>query len=145
MLSKRYAEASCEVLNILNHMSKEDLLKVSCKFIDFLRTNASRDYIPNLDYSKNLKDMNLKEETRALLSIMYKKYWCSEEEKQVLQKRSFINEQIHQRELRERYNPDDIFKVNNKENDKHEINYTEQTNINDDNILGKIKSLFKKV
>ena len=145
MLSKRYAEASCEVLNILNHMSKEDLLKVSCKFIDFLRTNASRDYIPNLDYSKNLKDMNLKEETRALLSIMYKKYWCSEEEKQVLQKRSFINEQKHQRELRERYNPDDIFKVNNKENSTQKNGYVEQTNISDDNILGKIKSLFKKV
>ena len=143
MLSKRYAEASCEVLNILNHMSKEDLSKVSCKFIDFLRTNASRDYIPNLDYSKNLKDMNLKEETRALLSIMYKKYWCSEEEKQVLQKRSFINEQIHQRELRERYNPDDIFKVNNKV--KQEETHNEQTTLNDDNILGKIKSLFKKV
>ena len=143
MLSKRYAEASCEVLNILNHMSKEDLSKVSCKFIDFLRTNASRDYIPNLDYSKNLKDMNLKEETRALLSIMYKKYWCSEEEKQVLQKRSYINEQIHQRELRERYNPDDIFKVNNKV--KQEETHNEQTTLNDDNILGKIKSLFKKV
>ena len=115
----------------------------SCKFIDFLRTNASRDYIPNLDYSKNLKDMNLKEETRALLSIMYKKYWCSEEEKQVLQKRSFINEQIHQRELRERYNPDDIFKVNNKV--KKEETHNEQTTLNDDNIFGKIKSLFKKV
>lgn len=144
MLSKRYAEASCEVLNILNHMSKEDLSKVSCKFIDFLRTNASRDYIPNLDYSKNLNEMNLKEETRALLSIMYKKYWCSEEEKQVLQKRLYINEQIHQRELRERYNPDDIFKVNNKENSTQKTEYIEQTNISDDNIFDRIKSLFKK-
>lgn len=144
MLSKRYAEASCEVLNILNHMSKEDLSKVSCKFIDFLKTNASRDYVPNLDYSKSLNEMNLKEETRALLSIMYKKYWCSEEERQVLQKRSYINEQIHQKELRERYNPDDIFKVNNKQKDSQKTECVEQTYLNDDNILEKIKSLFKK-
>lgn len=142
MLSKRYADASCEVLNILNHMSDDDLSKVSIKFIDFLKENASRDYVPNLDYSKNLKEMNLKEETRALLSIMYKKYWCLEEEKLHLQKRLYLNEQIYQKELREKYNPDDIFKVNNKV--RNEENVVEQICINEDNIFDKIKSLFKK-
>ena len=143
MLSKRYADASCEVLNILNHMSDNDLAKVSDKFIDFLKKNASRDYEPNLDYSKSLKDMNLKEETRALLSIMYKKYWCLEEEKINLQKRAYLNEQIYQKELREKYNPDDIFKVNNKV--RIETTKVEPVYINDDGIFGKIKSLFKKV
>ena len=67
MLIKRYADASCEVLNILNHMNDDDLSKVSYKFIDFLKKNASCDYIPNLDFSKSLSDMNLKD----MASLIY--------------------------------------------------------------------------
>ena len=80
MLNQRYAEASVEVLDILEHMNTNDLAKVSNKFIDFLKENASKDYICNLDYSKKLNDMELKKETRGLLALMYEKYWCPEEE-----------------------------------------------------------------
>ena len=39
------------------------------KNIDFLKKNASKEYICNLDYSKELNEMNLKEETRGLFTI----------------------------------------------------------------------------
>ena len=111
MLNQRYAEASVEVLDILEHMDSNDLVKVSNKFIDFLKENASREYICNLDYSKKLNEMNLKEETRALLALMYENYWCPEEEKQDLQKKFYENEQKYQEELRQKYNPDNIFSI----------------------------------
>ena len=96
MLNQRYAEASVEVLDILEHMDPNDLVKVSNKFIDFLKENASREYMCNLDYSKKLNEMNLKEETRGLLALMYENYWCPEEEKQDLQKKFYENEQKYQ-------------------------------------------------
>ena len=108
MLNQRYAEASVEVLDILEHMDPNDLVKVSNKFIDFLKENASREYMCNLDYSKKLNEMNLKEETRGLLALMYENYWCPEEEKQDLQKKFYENEQKYQEELRQKYNPDNI-------------------------------------
>ena len=109
MLNQRYAEASVEVLDILEHMNANDFAKVSNKFIEFLKENASKNYICNLDYSKKLNDMELKEETRGLLAIMYERYWCTEEEKEDLQKKFYENEQKYREELREKYNPDNIF------------------------------------
>ena len=125
MLNQRYAEASVEVLDILEHMDANDLVKVSNKFIEFLKKNASRDYICNLDYSKKLNEMNLKEETRGLLALMYESYWCSEEEKQDLQKRFYENEQKYQEELRKKYNPDDIFKEKQKSINELQENQTQ--------------------
>ena len=56
MLNQKYAEASVEVLDILNHMNENEVSKVSKKFISFLKENASKKYISNLDYSKKLNE-----------------------------------------------------------------------------------------
>lgn len=146
MLNQRYAEASVEVLDILEHMDANDLVKVSNKFIEFLKENASRDYICNLDYSKKLNEMNLKEETRGLLALMYESYWCSEEEKQDLQKRFYENEQKYQEELRKKYNPDDIFKEKQKNINELQENQTQLIEYKETifkRILNKIKAIFK--
>lgn len=137
MLNQRYAEASVEVLDILEHMNSNDLVKVSEKFINFLKENASKEYISKLDYSKKLNDMELKEETRGLLALMYEKYWCPEEEKQDLQKKFYENEQKYQGRLREKYNPDNIF------NRKQE-NIIKPEN-NENQLIEYKESLFKKI
>ena len=110
MLNQRYSEASVEVLDILEHMNISDLKMVSNKFIKFLKENASKNYICNLDYSKSLNDMELKKETRGLLALMYEKYWCPKEEKEEFRKKLYENEQKYQEELKEKYNPDNLFK-----------------------------------
>ena len=145
MLNQRYAEASVEVLDILEHMDASDLVKVSNKFIDFLKKNASREYICNLDYSKKLNEMNIKEETKALLALMYESYWCSEEEKQNLKKKFYENEQKYQEELRKKYNPDDIFKekqknINELKNNQTQLIVYKETILK--RILNKLKAIF---
>ena len=146
MLNQRYAEASVEVLNILEHMNANDLAKVSNKFINFLKDNASKEYICNLDYSKKLNDMELKQETRGLLALMYEKYWCPEEEKENLQKKFYENEQKYQEELREKYNPDNIFNKKQENIIKPENNQTQLIEYKESvfrKILNKIRAFFK--
>ena len=146
MLDQKYAEASVEVLDILNHMNEKDVSKVSKKFINFLNENASKEYISNVDYSKKLNDMDLKEETRGLLAIMYEKYWCPEEEKQDLQKKFYENEQKYQEALKEKYNPDNIFSKKQEniiepENGQTQLIKYKETFFR--KFLNKIKSFFK--
>lgn len=146
MLNQRYAEASVEVLDILEHMNTNDLAKVSNKFIDFLKENASKNYICNLDYSKKLNDMELKEETRGLLALMYEKYWCPEEEKEELKKKFYENEKKYQKELREKYNPDNIFTKNQDNIIESENNQTQLIEYKESvfrKILNKIRAFFK--
>ncbi len=150
-MNQKYAEAYVEVLDILNHMSPADIAKVSKKFISFLEKNASKEYIANLDYSKKLKDMDLKDETKGLLAIMYKSYWCTEKEKEILQQKFYENEKIYQKELYKKYNPDSIF-VQKQENNSRIIDNNPSTEYHIvkyetslfRRIMNKIRSFFRK-
>ena len=101
-MNQRYREASVDVLDILSHMSSSEQEKVSRKFVEFLKDNSSEDYVSNLDYTKSLDQMELSEEARGLIAIMYRNYWCTAEEKQALDAKFIENEVKKQEELRER-------------------------------------------
>lgn len=146
MINKRYAEAFVEVLDILKHMKTSDSAKVSNKFIDFLEENASKEYICNLDYTKNLIEMDLKQETIGLLALMYEKFWCPEEEKQDLINIFYINEQKHQEELMEKYNPDKLFEKKEKdviESKENTPQIIEEKETILKRIIDKIKLIFR--
>ena len=147
MINQVYAEAISETLDILEHTKKEDVDKISPKFMEYLRNNASPNYISNLDHSKKISDMDLKQKTKVILAIIYRKFWCDEEQKLEFDKKIKNNELIYQKELREKYNPDNIFKekVIKENNDIKEnlsiIEYKESFFIR---FIKKIKSLFNR-
>ena len=114
MVSDEYSEAITETLDILKHTRKEDVDKISSKFMDFLNANASKTYKPELDHTKKIKDMQLKRKTKAILAIIYKKFWCNSEKQEQFNRVLKENEIKRENELREKYNPDDIFKNRNK-------------------------------
>ena len=62
-----------------------------------------------------IKEQNLKEETLALIAILYLKYICEDEnEKEELKEIFRKNEEKHQAELHEKYNLDNIFQNSSK-------------------------------
>ena len=139
MVSVEYSEGITETLDILNHMSVSDVSKISKKFMDFLERNKSKDYVPNLDYSKKLYEMNLKEKTKAILATIYLNYWCNDEQKIEYKKILKENEEKYQKELREKYSTDNIFKRNN-------IQSKEESVIQDNvSIMEYKESVFKKI
>lgn len=150
MVSVAYSEAVVEVLDILEHTKKEDVNKIPKKFIEFLENNKSKTYISNLDHTKTIKEMNLKPKTQALLGLIYLKYWANEEEKIEFRKKAQVNEFNYQKELNEKYNPDNLFKNKNAVNiEKNEtIQQTSLVEIKKETIMqkiiSKIKEMFKK-
>lgn len=81
MITQEYKMAMTETLEILNHTNKKDVNKISLKFMEYLKENASKTYKPKLDHSKNIKDMQLMEKTKVILAIIYAKFWCNEDQK----------------------------------------------------------------
>lgn len=110
MVDVTYQEGITEVLDILAHMDKSYTEKIPKKFRDFLDKNQSKTYKPQLDHTKKLQDMNLKEKTKDILAIIYQNYWCNETEKKAFQKKLKENQIKHDEEMREKYNPDNLFK-----------------------------------
>ena len=103
MFSNEYGEAAVEVLDILNNTKKTDVDKIPSNFIKFLVDNASEDYKVNLDHSKLISEMNLKETTKEILGVIYINWWCDKKDKE-----------DYTKQIKEKYNPNKIFESKNK-------------------------------
>lgn len=138
MVSIEYSEAIVEVLDIIKHSEKDIVNKIPTKLMEFFENNKSTTYRINLDHTKTIDEMNLKNKTRDIISIIYLNYLCDEKEKQELKMILKENEKELQEEARKKYNPDNIFK-----NEKT-MNNTSITKIKE-TFLGKIINKIKKI
>jgi len=142
MVDTELRQGISETLEIMEHIDKVYIEKIPKEFIDFLDKNKSANYIPNLDHTKKINEMDLKEETKHLLSIIYMMYWCNEEERADYIKLLKQNEKNYQNEINEKYNPDKLFSSKNIKSDKQEILPVE---IKEKSILEKIIDFIKKI
>ncbi len=110
MISVEYSEAIAEVLDILKHTNKNDVNRIPSDFMEFLNANTSKTYKPSLDHTKKIKDMKLKVKTKAILAIIYKKFWCNSKELEQFNRILKENDIKRDEELRKKYNPDNLFK-----------------------------------
>lgn len=107
-----YREAFAEVLEVLKNSNKNIVEKIPEKFITFLSQNKDNNYIVKIDFTDANWDDSIKQETQAILALVYRDYIVSPEERTRLLAEE-KEEQIRiENELREKYNPDNIFKRN---------------------------------
>ena len=142
MVSVEFSEGITETLDILGHMDKTYIDKIPRKFIEFLENNKSTCYISNLDHSKKLNEMSLKEKTKDLLAILYLKYWCAEQEKSDFSNLLRENEIKYQDALKEKYNVDNLFQKTNQSQRTMQFNSAE--NVNNVSMVEFKESFFKK-
>lgn len=112
MVTKEFAEASAEINEILKYMPDEELKKIPSKLRDFFKEVASKDYVTNINPDLPLDKQQIKEKTKDIIALIYRNYWCSEEERKELDQKLIENDRKFEEELREKYNPDNIFKNN---------------------------------
>ena len=122
MVSQRYSIAMAETLHYLKGITQEDINKIPQKFMEFLKNNASKEYNCDFDYTKPLKDIELKEETRGLIGMICLNYWCETQE----QKNSFLehlneNEKAYQEKLRKKYDVNFLANQNNAEKKQRNV------------------------
>ena len=145
------AVAYSEVYEILNLMGKEYKDKIPSKLMQIIIDEMDKDYKPNIDIKKPLKEQNLKQRTFDILGMIKLNYWCENE----IEKKEFLNkisenDKKRQEEIREKYNPDNIFK--NNSNIVKENVVTEEValvKVEDSKWYNKVfqffRSLFKKI
>lgn len=140
MVSIDFSEGISETLDILEHMDRTYTNKIPKKFKDFLEKNKSVTYVSKLDYSKKLSEMRLKEKTKDILAIIYINYWCNLEQKNNYISLLNENEKKYQEAIREKYNPNYIFKKSIQEN-----NLKENSVKNEPAMVEVKESIFKKI
>ena len=104
------AEALSEVDVIIAMMPSEESIKIPNAFKNFIKTRKSQNYIPNIKNDIPLYQQELKKDTKTMCSLIYRSYLCSKDEKARLEEQDKEILIQKEQELREKYNPDNIFK-----------------------------------
>ncbi len=111
-MSDQISIASAEVIAILKLLDAEYIEKIPKKFLSVLEKVQDKDYKTNIDANKSILEQNISDKAKDILIIIYRNYWCSEKEKQEIDKILNENEKKYQKDLRKKYNPNDIFHNN---------------------------------
>ena len=134
--------AYAEVDTILCLMDEKYVNRIPNKLRKIFKEEKSTNYKPNIDPKKSLNEQNLQRETLVILATLGLNYWCeSEEEKQELIEAYSENEKKNEAEIREKYNPDNIFKNNNIQENTQLTEYHENVF---KKLWNKLKSFFRK-
>ena len=130
-----YSEVNAFLQLIDSNMSN----KIPKKLKNFFKREMDKKYQPVLKKNIPLKEQNLRRKTIAIISSLYLQYWCTDMSKKEELLKTYKNNEIkYQEQLREKYNPDMLFKnkrnYDNNNNEKAENN-TQMIVIDKDNIF----------
>lgn len=145
-LSKAYAE----VLLILSYMEQKYIDMIPKKLLELFDDEKDKNYQPNINPNISLAEQNLQRKTLTLLAMLNLNYWCEDEkEKQELIAIYTENDRKKEEELREKCNPDNLFKKKEKREKVEEpqestalIEYKEEKFFK--RLINKIISFFRR-
>ena len=133
------SNAFYQISEILKYVDDDIKNKIPEKLINFIEANKSEDYKWEINFTLPLEKQDLLQTTKEILTIIYREYICSDTEREELDKILNENEIEYQKELKEEYNPDNIFKNNEK-------TIENETVVSENNLMVEYKeSLFKKI
>lgn len=140
-----YAKAYVEILEIINYMGEEYKKKIPTKLLNYFEENKDSNYIYQLDKNKSDDVQIFSAETIGLLSMLEYKYWAKDAEKKVLNNALMENEKKYQNYIREKYNPNEVFK--NKKTVATNISDNTSENIvkNNGEMIEYKESIFNKI
>lgn len=81
MIDNVYRNSFKEVYEILQNTEDTLVEKIPQKFITFLQSNKNTDYQTSIDNTIEINKQSILPETEAILSLIYRSYWATDEEK----------------------------------------------------------------
>ena len=138
-MTLEYKQSLKEVNTILTLMGKEYINKLPNKLINFIKENMDNSYISDINVNTPINEQPIKNDTKILLSLLYRNYWCSEEKKRELLEQDAYLKSEREKEIHEKYNPDNIFKT------KQQKIISEENIVNNVSMVEYKESLFKRI
>lgn len=143
MIDEIYRNSFKEVYDILENTEKELITKIPTKFMNFLKKNMNVNYKTNINPDEEIDKQYLLKETEAILSLIYRSYWATDEEKQEISRKDQQEYIKKEEKKKEQYEGKDIYQI-----------FEERKNLNqitlDNNLMvirkeNFIKRIFNKI
>lgn len=149
-MEDNYAKAYKEIIEILKYIPEESVNKIPTEMIEMFKTEQLVTYDFKIDTEKTFEEQELLEETKAILANIFRDYWATDYQKaKIIEKENHDREEL-ERQKREKYNPDEIFK-NKQQNINVQKNLNENYNsklpieVQKQNIFQKLIVFIKKI
>lgn len=159
MVTNEFADASSELIEILKYLPQNEVEKVPQKLRSFFTKVANKNYVTKIDPNKSMQEQDIKEKTKDLITVLYRNYWCNEDERTSLDKKLIENDKKYEEMLRKKYNSENIFGVKEKVTEEYKEEIKEEKELIENTtqemikytklnflqkIFEKIKSFFKR-
>ena len=139
MTQDNFGQAMYEVNVILDSTNPKLVQLIPQKIINLIRQKAKKEKEFKYDKNKKLKDQDMSNIARGMIALIYRDYFCTEEEKKNYIKYYY---ETKEKKLTEKYNENELFHNKNK----HEVrNDTALTVLKKETIFDKIKSFLIKL
>lgn len=146
MVDKRYQYALKQINDILENTEEELVNQIPKQVKEFIQKNMDKNYESKIQKDKELDKQELLPETEDILSLFYRNYWATEEEKIEFYKKDEIEWQEEMKKQEEQNIEKILEKRKNKtqpDNTKKELTVIEEKSLLK-KILDKIKRIFHK-
>lgn len=115
-ISESTRKAYTEVDNFIELLDEYHKNKIPKKLREFFKNEKEEKYIKNIYRNIPIKEQNLLQETLSLIAFLNLQYWCDdEEERKRLRKIYTENEKTSMKQMRLKYDINNIFKERRKE------------------------------
>ena len=123
-VAQKTREAYAELDEFIELLDESDKNKIPSNVRAFFKNEKDKNYINHIDREIPIDKQNLREETLALIALLYLRYICTDEkEKDRLRNIYNENERKYQEYIKEKYDPEKALERKN-----------EQTNNSDEKI-----------
>lgn len=137
-----YAEVAVEMNIIFMYLEPALVARVPKKLREFFEAIASPTYVAHIDPRFPLDDQPLLPDTEILVTILFRQYWATSEEKQEID--ALIEE--NDKKLNERYSVENIFKqVEEIKSIQEETADNQLMVIDEDSFVYKFKNICRKI
>ena len=121
-----YSRALTEVNFILKYTDLELVNKIPRKFLEYINENEDKEYKVNISVDSSLESQKISEKTKDFMALIYRNYFCTEEERiefdEILKK----NQEQYDRLLNEKYSYENLFRKNKIEEVEENVQETKE-------------------
>ncbi len=141
-ITKSTRIAYAEIDSFIELLPRAEKEKIPSKLKQYFKDEKDKETPKKLSMDIPIEKQNLQEETWNLIAMIYLKYLCEdEEEKKELEQIYDENEKKYREEMKEKYNPEKIF----KEREKQQVIQNLPIKVQKESIIQKIIKFINKL
>lgn len=141
-ITKSTRIAYAEIDSFIELLPRAEKEKTPSKLKQYFKDEKDKETTKKLSMDIPIEKQNLQEETWNLIAMIYLKYLCEdEEEKKELEQIYDENEKKYREEMKEKYNPEKIF----KEREKQQVIQNLPIKVQKESIIQKIIKFINKL